>query len=615
MKLRITANSFKDVFLAESVICRIIAAWCTFVVLNLFRGGNFNALSYTQDTSILAMSVIIIGCFLFFSLVKITLTNLETDSWFLILSASACVVRWLLTYNDSNNKILFSLATAAAFCLFALYFLKKNTSLLEKWNPGKKTQFLIYSLLGLVCFSVIAIITGLRYLTFSSPNFDFGLFANMFHNMKETGIPLASSERDVVMSHFAVHISPVFYLLLPIYCVFPSPITLQISQAVVVASGLIPTILLCRHLKFTPKTTLFVSFVYALYPALSSSCTYDIHENCFLTPLLLWMFYFLEREKYPPMYLFAFLTLTVKEDAAVYVILFALFVIFSKKKYIHGIILAAAASVYFAVSMNILENASEYYANLYSEASPNPQIAGPMINRFDNLINNKEDGIIGAVKTALLNPGYLLTQLFTTSDGGWGKLSYVLQIFLPLGFLPFFTNKPSRWLLLTPILMNVLTNYKFQYITEYQYHFGIIAFLIYASILNLHELKAPSKRTIMTVAAVFCCCLYISTVLPKAGTYIKRYSTGYEKYAQMEEILEQIPDDASLSVSTFLLAHVADREEVYAINYHENEGNVDYVIFDKRYSINDSDVAAYLVQGYRTTNMGGDHFLILEKTD
>ena len=145
------------------------------------------------------------------------------------------------------------------------------------------------------------------------------------------------------LSHFAVHISPIYYLLLPFYCIFPSPHTLQIGQAVIVASGVIPVWLLARHFKLSGRMQILVTCIYSLYPAATVGCFYDLHENCFLLPLLLWTFYFFEREKYLPMYLFAFGVLLVKEDAAMYLIMFALLVIISKKKYLHGFILAAGA--------------------------------------------------------------------------------------------------------------------------------------------------------------------------------------------------------------------------------------------------------------------------------
>lgn len=190
---------------------------------------------------------------------------------------------------------------------------------------------------------------------------------------------------------------------------------------------------------------------------------------------------------------------------------------------------------------------------------------------------------MGAIKTALVNPGYLLTQLFTTSKDTWDKVAYLLQMFLPLGFLPFITRRQSRWLLLAPMLMNLLTYYQYQYNIGFQYNFGVTAFLMYAMLVNLPDLQAPTRRNLVAFGAAACCCLYVMTVLPKWDQYTLRWKDGKDTYRQMEAILDTIPEDASLNVSTFLLAHVADRDVVYEIGYHKDKPDVDYVVIDARY--------------------------------
>ena len=275
---------------------------------------------------------------------------------------------------------------------------------------------------------------------------------------------------------------------MPFYYIFPSPLTLQIGQAVILASGVVPTLLLAKKFKFSPKASAAVVFIYAFFPAISTGCFYDIHENCFLAPILLWLFYFFEKEKWIPMYISAILLLAVKEDAAMYIIFFALFVILSRKKYLHGTILAAGALAYFGLALHILSTYGD----------------GVMINRFDNLIYDKEDGLLGAIMTALKNPGYLLEQLFSTQNASldswfierspWAKVVYLIQMLLPVGMIPFCTKKQSRWLLIAPILLNVLTTYKYQYSINFQYHFGITAFLMYAMVLNLPDLQPIPRR-------------------------------------------------------------------------------------------------------------------------
>ncbi len=593
-------QTLKPTLEREAVICRLIAAWCTFAAITVLGEGSFYELSFAQDTSTVKLLLCILLAFVLFTLVAALLPQFRTDTWFLLLAATVCVVKWLRTYNGGKENMLVTLAVIIAYALFLIYFIQRNDALFGLINPGKRSTMIFAIVCGLTGGTVIAIITCLRYMTFSAPNFDFGLFVNMFHNMAETGLPDVTCERDTLLSHFAVHISPIYYLLLPFYFIFPSPMTLQIGQAVVLASGVIPVWLLARQLKLSGKLQMLVTLIYALYPAISAGCFYDIHENCFLAPLLLWTFYFFEKEKYLPMYLFALATLLVKEDAAMYIIMFALFVILSRKKYAHGILLAAGALLYFLVAL--------YLLSTYGD--------GVMVNRFDNLIFNKDDGLIGAVKTALLNPGFLLTQLLTTSKNGWEKLVYILQMFLPLGLIPFITRKPSRWLLLTPMLMNLLTYYQYQYNIGFQYNFGVSAFLVYAMILNIGDLKPITRRNLVSLGAAACCCLYIVTVLPKLGSYTARWDQQKETFREMDAILDTLPEDASLSVSSMLLAHVADREVIYQIDYHGDKTDIDYVVFDARSGYFDKKAKAhrdtYLANGYTVYEEHEGMILILK---
>ena len=630
MKKNEIRAGLRAAFTRERAICRGVAAWCLYAAFILFSAnGDFFELSFAQDISTLSMLLLMAVLYICLSAVSFLLPEYETDSWFLLGGATACVIRWLSTFENqitykvpmgnstmtmNSDGTLFLLAVLVAYVLFLFYFLQKNDLLMDRWKIHSKAVWIVTAVLGLVGGGVIAITTCMRYLTFSSPNFDFGLFVNMFHNMTETGLPIISSERDVLLSHFAVHLSPIYYLLLPFYAVFPSPLTLQIGQAVILASGIIPAVLLARHFKLSERTQIVVALIYALYPATAMGCFYDFHENCFLLPLLLWMFYFFEREKYLPMYIFAFLTLMVKEDAAVYVIFFALYLMISRKKYLHGVFLAAGAALYFAGALIFLEETAAYWAEYYAGDTPRPSIAGPMINRFDNLIFDKDEGLLGAIMTALKNPGYVLNQLFSTDKASldsffterspWAKVVYLLQMLLPVGMIPFCTKKQSRWLLIAPILLNVVTTYKYQYSFNFQYHFGITAFLMYAMILNLPDLQPVPRRRLLALGVAATCCMYIFYVIPKYNTYTDQWEKNKDRYTYIEAMLDDLPEDASLCVPGSYLAHCADRREVYDHSYHVMSGetshlkadDVDYAVL--RIGTDDKYRAVFEAHGY-----------------
>ena len=580
---------------------RIFAAYLSYVALTLSQSTvPYSDLAYADGTSFAAMLLVTLLFFVLYTAVSCLVPHLASESWFLMLASTVAAARALGDYAGNKDTRLVLLGVLCAYLLVAFYFLTVNGALFARFDVKDRYVKLLAIAVALVSFSGIALVGCFRYLSFSSPNYDFGLFCNMFHHMRETGLPLVTSERDQLLSHFAVHMSPVYYLLLPFYFFFPSPLTLQIGQAAVLALGVIPVYLLCRHFALSGKLTVLLCGIYALYPALSAGTFYDLHENCFRAPLLLFTFYFFEKRRYIPAYIFVLLTLSVKEDAAIYLVIFAAFLLLSRRSIKHGVIVLLVSCAYFALST--------YLLNTYG--------TGVMVSRFDNLILHEEEGLLGAVRTALTNPLYLLTQLFTTGANNTNKLFYFLQMLLPLAFLPFCSKKPSRWLLLVPMLMNLLTYYQYQYDIGFQYQFGITAFLVYAMILNAREMKAPARARLVGMGAFACLCLYLFTVAPKVTTYIDRYYDYEDSWRAKEAVLDTLPHDASVTASSFLIAHIADRDEIYEINYHKDEGgkiktDTEYVVFDMRYKEDyEKYLPAFLAAGYtEVTKQANIHIL------
>ena len=574
----------KSAFSFERTACRLILSWCCFVFTTLDDKGAFANLSWMQDIKLAEVALFILGFFLAFSFAAVLIKEIHTDALFLLFSSTACITYWCVNA-PTTNRDWFLLAAILAYSLFLIYCIRALANVWDYVKMHTSVAITLSALAGFACFGVIALMGCLRYKTFASPNFDFGIWCNMFHNMKETGLAMVTCERDTLLSHFAVHISPVYYLLLPLYCIFPSPITLQIGQAAVLAAGVIPVYLLARHFKLSNQHTVLCTMLYAFFSVITTGCSFDLHENCFLPLFLLFTFYFYEIKKPIPMYVCAILVLSVKEDAAVYLLFFALFLLISEKKFLHGSVLAAMAIGYFLLCGYILETTG----------------TGMMSDRYGNLVFNSDDGLVGAVKTVLLNPGYILTQLFATKESTWEKVMYVIYMILPLGMLPFVSKKPSRWLLVAPILINLLTMYAYQPRIGFQYHFGIAAFLIYAMLKNLPEIESQNvRRTLLSVAAAACLCSYLVVALPLVSPRIKTWQENKENFEKMEAFLEEtVPDDASVAASTFLVPHLADRDEIYEVYYHQNKPDIEYVVLDARYTADyEKFYTAYTNLGY-----------------
>lgn len=196
---------------------------------------------------------------------------------------------------------------------------------------------------------------------------------------------------------FSVHVSPIFYLLLPFYSLYPKPVTLQVLQAAVLVSAVIPLWKLCRRHGLSPAVSVLLSLLLLLYPAYSGGASYDIHENAFLTPLLLWLFYGIDCEKRWVVFLSGALTLMVKEDAAVYVAVVSLWLLLRSLLYggkrnrwglITGSILLLSSLVWFFLVTAYLENRGD----------------GVMTYRYRNFMFSDSGSLLSVVAAVLLSP-------------------------------------------------------------------------------------------------------------------------------------------------------------------------------------------------------------------
>lgn len=140
----------------------------------------------------------------------------------------------------------------------------------------------------LVCFFV-SITTVCRHRNFGSATHDFGLFVQMYHSLAENLTAVTTSERDKPLSHFYVHSSFIFYLLVPFYKIWPKEETLLISQAVLAMGGVIPFFLIAKRHKMKGVTLMFMGLAYVFSAALIGPSYYEFHENAFLPTLLMWL--------------------------------------------------------------------------------------------------------------------------------------------------------------------------------------------------------------------------------------------------------------------------------------------------------------------------------------
>ncbi len=414
---------------------------------------------------------------------------------------------------------------------------------------------IITAVLGVLLFLFICAWTVGRYLTFSTPTFDFGIFAQMFYNMKETGLPVTTVERTGALSHFAVHVSPIYYLMLPIYMLFPSPITLQILQALVLSSSLIPLWMIGKRHGLSQGVRTLLCGVLVLFPALSGGTSYDLHENCFLLPLILWLFFAIDSGNTVLTAIAGVLVLCVKEDAAMYVAVIGLWLMVkSLLRFRKGEWKSLLTGVgLFAVSLGWFFLATAYLAKFGD---------GVMTYRYDNFMYDGSSSLITVVKSVLLNP---MKALFECVDSE--KMTYLALTMLPLVGLPLFTRRYERLILLIPyLLVNLMSDYQYQHDVMYQYNFGSTACLFYMTAVNLGDLKLKKIPVLSLVAAVIVGGLcFNQAIIPKAMDYPKRAVEKEEYYDSIRAALDTIPEGVPAAATNTYTAYLSDRAVLYDV--------------------------------------------------
>ena len=456
-----------------------------------------------------------------------------------------------------------------------------------------------------------------RVLCMSSPTYDMGIFSQMFYSMRTTGLPITTVERDGALSHFMVHMSPIYYLMLPFYCIYPKPETLQVLQAVVLASSVVPLWLLSGRKNLHSWQRVLLCGLLMFYPALSGGTSYDIHENCFLTPLLLWLFYAMERRSTGLTALFAVLTLCVKEDAAVYVAVAGLYLLVNgvlrrqgRKTVLTGAgVLVGALVWFFAVTG---------YLAAYGD--------GVMTYRYDNFIFDGTGSLLTVIKAVLLSP---MKALFECVDAE--KLSFIFLTMLPLFGLPFITRRFERFLLLIPyVLINLMSDYRYQHDIFFQYTFGSTAFLFYMVVLNLADIKLDRNRLIALAGALVLCVIpFFRQVYPVGIRYPQQYEQYKDYYTYVRQTLDKIPEDASLAATTYYTTYLCDREVLYDVKYCSTEHllSCQYVALHTtsainytRYAVNGENGYENLVKlleenGYTIYAKAGNYLVIYVKSN
>ncbi len=550
----------KNKITAPDAARRVLLAWLLAVTIEYFLlPGSLRALSGLEglrEMSLLRVLLVTGALTVFLTGLSLRFRTRMIERWtfvaaFSVLTVGVCSAAASMVFTAVCLLIL------GAMLIFAFRGQDRRP---EQLGEGEKAYWLwpvTTALLAIGFFLIVSAWTVARVESMATPTYDFGLFSQMFHYMRKTGLPLTTLERDGLLSHFAVHVSPIYYLMLPFYCIVPAPETLQVLQAAVLASAVIPLYLIGKNRGFSGLQRTLLCALLLLLPAYAGGTGYDLHENCFLTPLLLWLFYAIEKKNILLIAVSAVLTLMVKEDAAVYVAVIGLYLAIKallrrKKPDIRqlmtgGALLLVSVGWFLAVTGYLAEHGD-----------------GVMTYRYDNFIYDGSGSLFTVVKAVLMHPMKALYECFDPE-----KLKFNTLMLLPLLCLPLITRRYERYILLIPyVLINLMSDYQYQHDIFFQYTFGSTAFLIYLTAANLSDIKENKMRVAaLALAVVIAGGCFFTNVIPRVKQYQETANKYETYYDSVRETLDTVPENASVATTTFYTTYLSQRDVIYDIRY------------------------------------------------
>lgn len=240
-----------------------------------------------------------------------------------------------------------------------------SSSKLEKISNffGRRTFYLVC--LAVIIYTIIfSYLTILKHFSFQTYAGDLGVFDQAMWTTLHGWFLYSTAEFG---THFRMHFDPMLLLLLPIYAIYPSPLTLLVLQSLFLALGAIPVYLLAKYELKSSSSGLVFALLYLIYPPMQGVNWYDFHPECLIPVLLISAFYCLKREKFLMYFIFIGLALTCKEIISPIVIFMGLYGFWINRKKIINylrsnpkelltdrLVIVSTLTIFLGIAWNIL---------------------------------------------------------------------------------------------------------------------------------------------------------------------------------------------------------------------------------------------------------------------
>ena len=448
-------------------------------------------------------------------------------------------------------------------------------------NKTKRNKAITLAAVFTVAGVVYCLISLVNHYLFKTYALDLGLYNHALYDYAHFRVSDCSLFKAVPQNLLSDHFDLYLMILSPLVYVFGTYTLLivQITAVLLGGWGIYKLVGLYTDDDWLPviATTVFFCSFGVIHPL-----AFDYHSNVLTAMMLPWLLYFLKQKKHGLATLFVVLFVIGKENMSLWLFFVAIGLMWDYRKdkktlwYLTGYAVFSIA-YFFVINMVVMPRLGgsgggfaryAYLGNSYTEIAINlvshPWEAVKIL--FTNTLGKPHyDGIKAEFYLCALATGMILTLL-----------------------------KPNYLFMLIPLIaQKMLASDRMFWGVSLQYSVEFMPVLVISSFLVIIKLKKRLPRLILA------CALLLSTLLttfytigvPKAYIMVDQLCIYQGRhYVQKDfdasyarQLIQQIPDDASVCAARMFVPHLALRNEIYDFNLVAPLVRAEYVIIPESY--------------------------------
>ncbi|MFH0952649.1 MAG: DUF2079 domain-containing protein [Patescibacteria group bacterium] len=355
-------------------------------------------------------------------------------------------------------------------------------------------------------------------------------------------------------SYLGDHIELILLLLVPFYWLWSQPFTLVIIQSIILLAAVWPLWLICRQW-LASGWSLIIGVLWLVCPFVHNTNSFEFHALAFAPFFLFWTIYFYLRHKWWPFLLFLVISLTIREDISLIILMFGILAFIDKRSWLWRLLPLILGLLWFIISLKIspLLTGYEQYKFLayYGWLGPDP---GSMILNIFN------------------HPIYVLQNIATLRT-----LTFAVGLFIPFLFLPFIRPKYLVLIIISVIQLIFVRN-PGELSLQIHYTAPLLAPIFVSLAYSLrHLFNQPNSRLTnflkgvpglaqtVVITAMIGGLVFISPLLGFAKQLL--VNGDHEAIQLRKDIIAQISPNDKIATGYYLLTSLSGRSSVYSLHY------------------------------------------------